>query len=90
MPSTRCSRTCSSTTCSSEEGAIDNYSWLGYQPPQNSLDPETVVADGYVPEHLVDAIVREEDFVKGVQLLQLSRAGEAAWDNAWSEFTTGA
>lgn len=74
----------------SEEGAIDNYSFLGYQPPQNSLDPETVVGDGYVPEHLADAIVREEDFVKGVQLLQLSRAGEATWDNAWSEFTTGA
>jgi spermidine/putrescine transport system substrate-binding protein len=74
----------------SEEGALDNYSWLGYQPPQNALDPETVVADGYVPEHLADAIVREEDFVKGVQLLQLSREGEATWDNAWSEFTTGA
>jgi spermidine/putrescine transport system substrate-binding protein len=74
----------------SEEGAIDNYSWLGYQPPQNSLDPETVVADGYVPEHLSDSIVRERDFEIGVQLLQLSREGEKIWDDAWSEFTTGA
>ena len=43
-----------------------------------------------MPENLVDTIVREKDFVKGVQLLQLSRAGEAVWDNAWSEFTAGA
>jgi spermidine/putrescine transport system substrate-binding protein len=70
--------------------AVDNYSWLGYQPPQNSLDPETLVADEYVPEHLSPAIVRPEDFDRGVQLLQLSREGEAAWDSAWSEFSTGA
>jgi len=74
----------------SEDGAISNYEWLGYQPPQNALDPERVVADGYVPEHLSDAIVREADFDKGVQLLQLSRDGEAMWDNAWSKFTAGA
>jgi spermidine/putrescine transport system substrate-binding protein len=71
------------------ENAISNYSWLGYQPPQKSLDPDTVVADGYVPEHLADAIVREEDFDKGVQLLQLSRQGEKTWDDAWSKFTAG-
>jgi spermidine/putrescine transport system substrate-binding protein len=74
----------------SEKAAIDNYSWLGYQPPQNSLDPDTVISEGYVPETLANAIVREEDFGRGVQLLQLSRAGEAVWDNAWSKFTTGA
>jgi spermidine/putrescine transport system substrate-binding protein len=74
----------------SEDGAISNYSWLGYQPPQNSLDPDTVISEGYVPEHLADAIVREEDFKKGVQILQLTRDGEAMWDEAWSKFTAGA
>ena len=30
--------------------AIENYGWLGYQPPQNDFDPDSVVADGYVPD----------------------------------------
>jgi spermidine/putrescine transport system substrate-binding protein len=71
------------------KNAVNNYSWLGYQPPQNSLDPNKVIADGYVPQHLADAIVRPEDFDKGYQLLQLTREGEQLWDSAWSKFTAG-
>jgi spermidine/putrescine transport system substrate-binding protein len=69
--------------------AVENYGWLGYQPPQTSLDPETVVADEYVPAHLATAVVRPEDFDTGQQLLQLSLAGERIWDDAWSTFTAG-
>jgi spermidine/putrescine transport system substrate-binding protein len=69
--------------------AVENYSWLGYQPPQTSLDPDRVVADGYVPAHLATAVVRPEDFETGQQLLQLSLAGEREWDDAWSTFTAG-
>jgi spermidine/putrescine transport system substrate-binding protein len=69
--------------------AVENYGWLGYQPPQNSIDPETVVADGYVPAHLSSAVIKPEDFDTGHQLLQLSLAGEKLWDNAWSTFTAG-
>ena len=58
-----------------ETHALENYSWLGYQPPQTSLDPDRVVADGYVPAHLATAVVRPEDFETGQQLLQLSLAG---------------
>ena len=29
--------------------ALANYGWLGYQPPQQSLDPERLVAEEYVP-----------------------------------------
>jgi spermidine/putrescine transport system substrate-binding protein len=73
-----------------DEGhALENYGWLGYQPPQNALDPDTLVADGYVPEHLAPAIVRPEDFDSGQQLLQLSLEGERLWDNAWSRFSAG-
>ncbi len=70
--------------------AIENYGWLGYQPPQTSLDPSKVVADGYVPAHLESAVVRPEDFEAGQQLLQLTLAGERTWDDAWSKFTAGA
>ena len=69
--------------------ALENYGWLGYQPPQVSLDPDSVVADGYVPAHLANAVVRPEDFDTGQQLLQLSLAGEKVWDDAWSTFTAG-
>jgi spermidine/putrescine transport system substrate-binding protein len=69
--------------------ALENYGWLGYQPPQKTLDPDTVVADEYVPAHLSTAVVRPEDFDKGQQLLQLSLPGERIWNDAWSTFSAG-
>jgi spermidine/putrescine transport system substrate-binding protein len=70
--------------------ALENYAWLGYQPPQLSLDPDSVVTDDFVPAHLASAVVRPEDFDTGRQLLQLSLAGEKLWDDAWSTFSAGA
>ena len=35
----RCSPTRSSTTCSTTTHALENYGWLGYQPPQNVARP---------------------------------------------------
>ena len=69
--------------------SLQNYAWLGYQPPQNSIDPDRLVDEEYVPRHLANAIVRPKDFETGQQLLQLSLPGERAWDNAWSTFTAG-
>jgi spermidine/putrescine transport system substrate-binding protein len=69
--------------------ALTNFSWLGYQPPQNSIDPESVVSDGLVPPHLDTTVIRPEDFETGHQLLQLTLAGERLWDDAWSRFTAG-
>src|SRR3712207_6921991 len=39
-----------------------NLSWLGYQPPQKSLAPETLVDEGLIPENLSTAVVEQEDF----------------------------
>jgi spermidine/putrescine transport system substrate-binding protein len=69
--------------------ALENYGWLGYQPPQNSLDPDTVVADGYVPAHLASTVIRPEDFETSQQLLQLSLEGERRWDDAYARFIAG-
>lgn len=69
--------------------ALENFGWLGYQPPQKSIDPDQLVADEYVPSHLSAAVMREEDFETGQQLLQLSLEGEKKWDDAWSTFTAG-
>jgi spermidine/putrescine transport system substrate-binding protein len=70
--------------------SLTNFEWLGYQPPQTSIDPASVVGDGLVPAHLDTTVIRPEDFETGYQLLQLSLAGERLWDNAWSTFTAGA
>ena len=72
------------------DNALRNFSWLGYQPPQKSIDPASVVADELVPAHLDTTVIRPEDFATGYQLLQLSLAGERVWDDAWSTFTAGA
>ncbi len=72
------------------DNALTNFEWLGYQPPQTSIDPASVVADGLVPPHLDTTVIRPEDFDAGYQLLQLSLAGERLWDEAWSTFTAGA
>lgn len=69
--------------------SFENYGWLGYQPPQKTLDPGRVIADEYVPAHLAASVIRPEDFENGRQLLQLSLAGERLWDNAFSTFTAG-
>jgi spermidine/putrescine transport system substrate-binding protein len=72
-----------------EKLALENFGWLGYQPPQNSIEPDKVVADGYVPAHLAAAVIKPQDFDTGQQLLQLSLAGEKLWDTAWSTFPSG-
>ena len=45
-----------------ETNALENFAWLGYQPPQVNLNPDTLVADEWIPENLAAAAVTEEDF----------------------------
>ena len=48
------------------KNALDNFGYIGYQPPQTSLDAASMVADGYVPENLGTAIVKQEWFDPGL------------------------
>jgi spermidine/putrescine transport system substrate-binding protein len=66
-----------------------NFGYTGYQPPLTQFTPDTLVADGYVPENLATAIVRESDFDVGVPLLQLPPAADAAYHQIWQEFKAG-
>jgi spermidine/putrescine transport system substrate-binding protein len=73
-----------------EKNAYENFTgFVGYQPPQISLDPERLIADGVVPENLSAAIVRESDFDKGYPELELSPEAAVLWQNAWAEFKAG-
>src|SRR5918999_3082689 len=66
------------------------YNFVGYQPPLTSLNPDRLVTDEVVPEHLASTVVREADFDKGYTLLELAPDVDARWQNIWAEFNSGA
>ena len=68
---------------------LENFSWLGYMPPLKTINPDTVLAQGYIPKNLASTIVRESDFKKGVTIDALTAEGQALWLNAWSSFKAG-
>lgn len=68
------------------EVAKENFSAIGYQPPQNSITPDLLVRDNLIPENLRSAIVRPEYFHTGYRLLELDPATDAAWHNVWQTF----
>ena len=68
---------------------VQNFSWLGYIPPLSVIDPEKLVAQGYIPQNLTSTIVRQSDFDHGVSLLPLTTSGQTIWQNAWSTFKAG-
>ncbi|HZZ96438.1 MAG TPA: spermidine/putrescine ABC transporter substrate-binding protein [Jatrophihabitantaceae bacterium] len=71
------------------KNALTNFSFVGYQPPQRSLVPDTVVARGFVPKNLSTAVVQEEYFDVGYRLLELTVDNDAAWHRIWLAFKAG-
>jgi spermidine/putrescine transport system substrate-binding protein len=69
--------------------ALENLSWLGYQPPQKSLDPKSFVEKGLIPENLSSAVVEQADFEMGQITTQLTPEQEARWLQAWSRVQQG-
>jgi spermidine/putrescine transport system substrate-binding protein len=69
--------------------ALENMGWLGYQPPQKSLDPKTFVEDGLIPENLSTAVVVQGDFQMGQITTQLTPEEEGRWLDAWSRVQQG-
>jgi spermidine/putrescine transport system substrate-binding protein len=69
--------------------SLKNFSWLGYVPPQRSINPDKLIAQGYIPKNLGSTIVRQEEFDHDYTLLPLTLKGEAIWQNAWSKFRAG-
>ncbi|GAB2669000.1 spermidine/putrescine ABC transporter substrate-binding protein [Gordonia jinhuaensis] len=71
------------------DNATKNFSSIGYQPPQRTLDTNTLVAQGYLPQSLSQAAVREDWFTGGYRLLELAPANDAAWHTVWQSFKAG-
>jgi spermidine/putrescine transport system substrate-binding protein len=67
------------------ETAFLNMEFTGYQQPLVEMTPKAVVEAELVPENLLSAIVREEQFSKGFLQGPLSAEGMGIWETAWSE-----
>jgi spermidine/putrescine transport system substrate-binding protein len=73
-----------------EKNGYDNFAqYNGYQPPFVSINPDRLISEGVVPKNLASAVVRESDFKDAYFLLELSPAGQTAWQNAWADFKAG-
>ena len=73
-----------------EEPAFQNFAdWVGYQPPQKSIKPDTLIKDEVVPASMPDAVVTQDDFSTGRLLLELDRDVDQLWFDAWDEVTSG-
>ena len=70
--------------------AIKNFSWVGYQPPQNDFAPQSLIKDGYVVPNLEPAIVTEQDFDTGIIYTNLPPEIDQMYQDAWASFKSGA
>jgi spermidine/putrescine transport system substrate-binding protein len=71
------------------EVAALNFSYVGYQPPQRSINPSTLVQQGFAPPNLSTAAVLPSYFAKGVHLLELPPTVDGQWHEIWQEFKAG-
>jgi spermidine/putrescine transport system substrate-binding protein len=69
--------------------AGQNFGFTGYQPPLKQFTPGTLVKQGYVPENLATAIVKESDFKNGLALLELPVTADTEYHQIWQEFKSG-
>ena len=69
--------------------ALPNFGATGYQPPQNTMTPDTLVADGYVPKNLVRGRARPSDFDAGYRAPGAAAGRGAALAHVWQRFKAG-
>ena len=73
-----------------EKNAYDNFvNFVGYTPPQNNIDADSLLKQELIPKSLTEAVVRPDQFAANQELLQLSVEGQRLWDDAWSKFKAG-
>jgi len=70
--------------------AVTNYTtYSGYQAPMTSINPDELVGNKVVPEHLASTIVTEEQFGAGYRELELAPDVSAMWESAYQEIQAG-
>jgi spermidine/putrescine-binding protein len=68
--------------------AKTNFSYTGYQPPSNGVNPTTLVADGLVAPSLAGAIISPDDLHVGLRLTELPPDAQQLWDAAYRQLHT--
>ncbi|MEX0834300.1 MAG: spermidine/putrescine ABC transporter substrate-binding protein [Actinomycetota bacterium] len=79
------------------EHAMKNFGWVGYQPPQEKLDPKELLECGwkwgwivcYWPHLGKDGIVTPDDFDKGFIYNELSPEVDGMYHDNWERFASG-
>jgi spermidine/putrescine transport system substrate-binding protein len=71
-------------------GTENFVDWNGYQPPFNSIDPESLIDKGIVPKQLDQAVVTEDMFKVGLTPYELPTDCDQMWLAAWDEIKAGA
>ena len=71
------------------EVAMQNFTAIGYQPPQNSITRIRLWQRSSSRENLRTAIVKPEYFDAGYRLLELDAANHDAWQKVWRAFNAG-
>lgn len=73
------------------DNALENFGWVGYQPPQVSMTPDVLIADEWVAPFLESALVTPDDFEIDSAWVQgpLDADSEAKWQEQWSRATSG-
>lgn len=68
------------------DNALENFGWMGYQPPISAIDPATLIADEWVAPNVETAIITPEDFENpnANVPIQFQPDVDAAWLEAWS------
>jgi spermidine/putrescine transport system substrate-binding protein len=70
--------------------AYENFvGYVGYQPPQNTIDATLLFKRGIVPEGLRSTVVTQEAYANGNAYLTLSAKGQQLWDSTWATFRNG-
>ena len=70
--------------------AYENFAgYVGYQPPQNTIDPTALLDKGIVPPSLSQAVVTREAYAGGNAYLTLTPPGDQQWSKAWASFRSG-
>jgi len=71
--------------------AYNNFvNFTGYQPPQVSITPDSMVSSGVIPPNLSNTIFTSDDSGPGsIQLMALTVDGQKRWQDGYSRFVAG-
>ena len=69
--------------------SMENFSWVGYQPPQTAVTADLLVKQQLIPPNLKTAVVDESIWKTGARELELSPSVDSAWHDVWTQFKAG-